>query len=115
MRIAVLIALALACAAPAAAEIPNPDDAIAVSGIVQDRLRATDISVQMVAEKPYIVAYWSAGKNYSAGQALTKKAKSGWTIVKIIDGKFTASALVALGTPEPTAKALAADLKVAGQ
>lgn len=113
MRIFVWIALVLACVAPAAAEIPGPDDAVAVSGIVQDRLKATDINVKMVAEKPYIIAYWSAGRNYAAGDALTKKGKSGWTIVKMTTGHFTGPALLALGVPESTAKALVADLKLA--
>lgn len=115
MRFFALIALMLASVAPTAAAIPGPDDAVAVSAIVQDRLKATDIDVKMVAEKPYIVAYWSAGRNYAAGEALTKKSKSGWTIVKITSGKFTQQALAALGVPESTAKALVADLKVAGQ
>ncbi len=115
MRTLASIALVLACIAPAAAEIPGPDDAVAVSGIIQDRLNATDINVQMVAEKPYLVAFWTAGKNYAAGQALTKKEKSGWTIVKMTNGKFTQSALAALGVPQSTAKALVADLKVAHQ
>ncbi len=97
--------------APAVAEIPGPDDSVAVSGIVQDRLSATDIDVNMVAEQPYIIAYWSAGKNYAAGQALAKKSKSGWTIVKMTSGTFTGSALTALGVPDSTAKALVADLK----
>lgn len=97
--------------APAVAEIPGPDDAVAVSGIVQDRLSATDIDVKMVAEQPYIVAYWSAGKNYAAGQALAKKSNNGWTIVKMTSGIFTGSALTALGVPAPTAKALVVDLK----
>lgn len=95
--------------------MPGPDDAVAVSGLVQDRLKATDIDVRMVEEKPYAIAFWSGGKNYSAGEALTKKAKSGWTIVKVSNAKFTDSTLVALGVPENTAKALVADLKVAGQ
>jgi hypothetical protein len=115
MRIFSLIALMLACIAPAAAAIPGPDDAVAVSGIVQDRLKAADIDVKMVAEKPYIIAYWSADRNYAAGEALTKKTKTGWTIVKMTTGKFTEPALAALGVPESTAKALVADLKAAGQ
>lgn len=115
MRIFAVVALLLACAAPAAAEILGPDDAVAVSGIVQDRLSATDIDVKMVGEKPYAIAYWSAGRNYAAGEALTKKGKSGWTIVKLTNGKFTDSALRALGVPEPTSKALVADLKRAAQ
>ena len=89
MRTLASIALVLACVAPAAAEIPGPDDAVPVSGLVQDRLNATDINVQMVAEKPYVIAFWTAGKNYAAGQALTKKGKGGWTIVKMTNGKFT--------------------------
>ncbi len=115
MRIFATIALVLVCIAPAAAEIPGPDDAVAVSGMVQDRLSATDINVQMVEEKPYVIAFWSAGKNYAAGQALANKSKSGWTIVKMTNGKFTQSALAALGVPASTAKALVADLKVARQ
>jgi hypothetical protein len=123
MRILATIALVLACIAPAAAEIPGPDDAVAVSGMVQDRLSATDINVQMVEERPYVIAFWSAGKNYAAGQALANKGKSGWTIVKMTNGKFTQPALKALGVPASTAKALVvpastakalvADLKVA--
>ena len=115
MRVFVFIALLIACIAPAGAEILGPDDAVAVSGIVQDRLNATDINVKMVGEKPYAIAYWSAGKNYAAGEALAKKSKSGWTIVKMTNGKFTGSALVALGVPQSTSKALEADLKLAGQ
>ncbi len=115
MRIFAVVVLLLACAAPAAAEILGPDDAVAVSGIVQDRLNATDINVKMVGEKPYAIAYWSAGRNYAAGEALTKKGKGGWTIVKLTNGTFTDSALHALGVPEPTSKALVADLKRAEQ
>ena len=99
--------------APAAAAILGESDAVAVSEIVQDRLKATDINVHIVAEKPYAIAFWSAGGNYAAGEALTKKGKDGWTIVKVTSGKFTASALQALGIAESTAKALVADLKVA--
>ena len=105
----------LACVAPAAAEILGADDAVAVSGIVQDRLNATDIDVNMVAEKPYAISFWSAGKNYAACEALTKKNKSGWTIVKMTNGKFTDSALRALGVPGAASKALVADLKRTGQ
>jgi hypothetical protein len=115
MRIFASIALVLACVAPAAAEIPGPDDAAAVSGIVQDRLNATDINFQMVAEKPYVIASWTSGKNYAAGQALAKKGKGGWTIVKTTNAKFTAAALTSLGVPAATVKALVADLKVAHQ
>jgi hypothetical protein len=88
---------------------------VAVSGIVQDRLNATDINVQMVGEKPYAIAYWSAGKNYAAGEALTKKSKSGWTIVKMTNGNFTGSSLQTLGVPASTSKLLVADLKRAGR
>jgi len=115
MRIFVLAALMMASIAPAAAEILGPDDAVAVSGLVQERLNATDIDVKMVGEKPYAIAYWSAGRNYAAGEALTKKSKSGWTIVKVTNGKFTESALHALGVPEPTSKVLMGDLKRAAQ
>jgi hypothetical protein len=115
MRILYSIALILVCIAPAAAEIAGPDDAVAVSGIVQDRLNATDIDVKMVAEKPYIVAYWTSGKNYAAGHALMLKTKSGWTIVKMTSGTFTEPSLEALGVPVSNAKALVADLKLANQ
>lgn len=111
--LALTSSLALACAAPGAAAIPGPDDAIAVSGAVQDRLKAADINVRIVEEKPYAIAFWSAGKNYAAGEALAKKEKSGWTIVKITGAKFTDSMLLALGVPDSTAKALVADLAVA--
>jgi hypothetical protein len=114
MKIFASITLALACVAPAAAEIPGPDDAVAVSGMVQDRLNATDIDVHMVAEKPYIIAFWSSGHKYSAGQALTKKGQGGWTIVKMTSATFTGSSLQALGVPASTAKALVADLKRTG-
>jgi hypothetical protein len=114
MRIVLSITLAALCVAPAVAEIPGPDDAVAVSGIVQDRLHADDIDVKMVAEKPYIIAYWSAGKNYAAGYALTKKGSNGWTIVKMTSGTFTGPALEALGVPAPTATLLVADLKRTG-
>ena len=107
--------LFLSCAAPAAAAMPGPDDAIAVSGIVQQRLKATDIDVQMIEERPYMIAHWKAGKGFSAGQALAKKAKAGWVIVKLINRKFTLRALTGLGVAPKTAKALIADLKVAGQ
>lgn len=115
MRNFAWVALALACAAPAAAAIPSPDDAIAISGIVQDRLKATDINVKMVEEKPYAIAFWSAGTGYAAGQALAKQSKSSWSIVKMTTGKFSGSALQSLGVPSSAANALAADLKVAGQ
>ncbi|HYL27719.1 MAG TPA: hypothetical protein VEW74_07775 [Candidatus Nitrosotalea sp.] len=113
MRILASIALALACVLAAVAAIPNPDDAIAISGIIQDRLHATDISVKMVQEKAYAIAYWSAGDGYGAGEALIKKTKSNWSIVEITTGKFTASRLEGLGVPAATAEALSADLKVA--
>lgn len=115
MRTFVFVALVLASVAPAGAEILGADDAVAVSGIVQDRLKASDINVKMVAEKPYAIAFWNAGGNYTAGEALTKKGKTGWTIVKVTSGKFTDSALQNLGVPAPASKALVADLKRAGQ
>ena len=115
MRKFLWIVLALACVAPAAAEMPAPNDAVAVSGIVQDRLKATDISVNMVAEKPYAIAYWTAGAGYAAGEALAKHGENGWTIVKMTAGRFTnVATLEALGVPSATAKALISDLKVAG-
>lgn len=116
MRRFAWILLAFAFVAPAAAAMPGPDDAVAVSRIVQDRLNATDISVNMVEEKPYVVAYWKAGKGYAAGEALTKNGKNGWAIVKMTTGKLTdAATLESFGVPAATAKALVSDLKVAGQ
>ncbi|HET6276114.1 MAG TPA: hypothetical protein VFE16_09325 [Candidatus Cybelea sp.] len=115
MRILASIILVLACFAPAAAAIPGPDDAIAISGIVQDRLKATDINVRIVEERPYAIAFWSGGKGYAAGEALTKKEKSGWTILKIASEKFTGATLLALGVPDSTAKALVADLDLANR
>jgi hypothetical protein len=115
MRILAVLSLVLACAAPAVAAMPNPDDAIAVSGVVQHRLKAADISVSMVSELPYAVAYWKAGTGYSAGQALLKKGKSGWTIVTITNVKFNSVTLIEAGVPSATTKALIADLKVVGQ
>jgi hypothetical protein len=115
MRILWTLCLALMCASPALAAILGPDDALAVSGIVQQRLKAADISVSMVSEPPYGVAYWKAGTGYSAGQALVKKSKSGWTIVSLSNIKFNHLSLQQLGVPQKTAEALVADLKVAGQ
>ena len=115
MRIFAVLALALACAAPAYAAILNEQDAVALSGVVQERLNATDISMNMVAELPYAVAYWPAGKGYARGQALTKKSDGNWTIVKMATASFDASKLEKLGVPAAKAKALAVDLKRAGQ
>lgn len=115
MRIFAVLALALVCAAPAAAAILDEQNAVALSGVVQERLNASDISINMVAELPYAIAYWPAGKGYGGGQALTKKSDGNWTIVKITNASFDASKLVKLGVPAAKAKALAADLKVAGQ
>jgi hypothetical protein len=114
MRIFAVLALALICAAPAAATILNQPDAVALSEVVQERLNATDINMSMVAELPYAIAYWPAGKGYGGGQALTKKTDGNWTIVKITNASFDASKLEKLGVPAAKAKALAADLKVAG-
>jgi hypothetical protein len=115
MRHLAWIVLTLACFAPAAAKVLGPDDAVAVSGIVQERLKATDINVSMVAEKPYAIAYWNAGAGYGAGEALAKNGKSGWAIVKITTGRFKDVAILeGLGVPSATAKALVFDLKVAG-
>ena len=114
MRVLATTLLALACALAAVAAIPNPDDAIAISGIIQNRLHATDINVNMVEEKTYAIAYWRAGEGYAAGEALTKKNNGTWGIVKMTTGKFTAATLESLGVPEATAQALSADLKAAG-
>jgi hypothetical protein len=115
MRLFAVSALALACAAPAAATILDQPDAVALSEAVQERLNATDISVNMVAELPYAIAYWPAGKGYGGGQALTKKSDGNWTVVKMTNASFDASKLEKLGVPAAKAKALAADLKKAGQ
>jgi hypothetical protein len=115
MRLLMTLALAVVCSATTLAAIPNPDDAVAVSGIVQDRLKATDISVSMVSEPPYAVAYWKAGTGYSAGQALAKKSNGSWTIVQLSNIKFNKLFLQEAGVPPATAKALVHDLKVAGQ
>ncbi|HEY1429954.1 MAG TPA: hypothetical protein VGF18_10295 [Candidatus Tumulicola sp.] len=115
MRIFAVFALVLACAAPAYAEILNEQDAVALSGVVQDRLAAQDINVHMVGELPYAIAYWPAGKGYGGGQALAKKSDGTWTVVKVTSASFDASKLKKLGVPDGKAKALIADLKVAGQ
>ncbi|HEY1682027.1 MAG TPA: hypothetical protein VGF98_10360 [Candidatus Tumulicola sp.] len=115
MRVFAILALALVCAAPAAAAILNQSDAVALSEVVQERLNATDINVSMVAELPYAIAHWPAGNGYGGGQALTKKIDGNWTIVKMTNASFDASKLEKLGVPVAKAKALAADLKVAGQ
>ncbi|HEY3674654.1 MAG TPA: hypothetical protein VGK84_01550 [Candidatus Tumulicola sp.] len=115
MRIIAVIALALFCAAPAYAKILGEQDAVSVSGLVQERVKATDISVNMVAEPPYAVAYWKAGTGFSAGQALLKKNGGSWTIVTLSNIKFNVLSLQQSGVSKTTAKALVADLKVVGQ
>jgi hypothetical protein len=115
MRFLAVITLALACAVPAYATILKEPDAVAVSEAVQQRLNAADISVSMVAEMPYAIAHWPAGKGYGAGQALTKKSDGDWTVVSITHSAFDAAKLEKLGVPAITAKALIADLKAAGQ
>jgi hypothetical protein len=115
MRIFAVLALVVACAVPATAAILDESNAVAVSEVVQQRLNATDINVSMVAELPYAIAHWPAGKTFGAGQALTKKIDGNWTIVKMTTASFDASKLEKLGVPAAKAKALAADLKVAGE
>jgi hypothetical protein len=115
MRILWTLVLALTCSAVSLAAITNQDDAVAVSGILQDRLKANDISISMVSEPPYAVAYWKAGTGYSAGQALVKKSNGNWAIVTLSNIKFNKLLLQEAGVPQTTAKALVHDLKVAGQ
>ncbi|HXM06311.1 MAG TPA: hypothetical protein VN936_02545 [Candidatus Acidoferrum sp.] len=115
MRIIAVLALALICVAPASAKILGEQDAVAVSEVVQQRVKAADISVNMVAELPYAVAYWKAGTGFSAGQALLKKNDGDWTIVSLSNIKFNVLSLQQSGVSKTTAKALVADLKVVGQ
>jgi hypothetical protein len=115
MRTIAVLALALICVSPASAKILGEQDAVAVSGIVQERVKASDISVNMIAELPYAVAYWKAGTGFSAGQALVKKNASGWTIVSLSNIKFNVLSLEQLSVPKATAQALVKDLKVVGQ
>jgi len=113
MRLFASLAAAVLASTLLAATPLSPDDAVAITAMVQNQLHVDDLDASMFQEKPYAVAYWSAGKGHAAGQALLKKGTAGWAIVKMTTGSLkSASALESLGVPASTAQALVKDLEV---
>ena len=99
------------CATAVACPHPSEADAVAVSGLIQSRLKVADFTTDMCQEKNYIVLQWHAGEGYGPGQALTKKAGANWSIVRMTAGSLKDVALLeSLGVPASTAQALANDL-----
>ena len=90
-----------------------------ISGVLADRLHVPsggDFDCSAIGEPPYVIAYWKAAGNYSAGSALLKKSATGWTIVKMSKTSLKdATVLQGLGVPSATAQSLVADLNKAGQ
>jgi hypothetical protein len=106
-----LVTALLGTSASAACRHPAENDAVAVTGLVQDRLKVDDFSADMCQESNYIVLQWNAGKGYHAGQALTKKTGSSWAIVRMTNGSLKSVALLeSLGVPAATAQALSTDI-----
>ena len=96
------------------AKIASPDDAIAATEVLYHRTRIEDINASVVAELPYMVAWWkgAGGKRFSS---LLKKTKGNWTIVHIgTDALNDARMLERLGVPPGLAVKLVADLNVRG-
>ncbi|HKE36177.1 MAG TPA: hypothetical protein VKB39_02005 [Candidatus Baltobacteraceae bacterium] len=113
MRLFASLAAAVLASTLLAATPLSPDDAVAITAMVQNQLHVDDLDASMFQEKPYAVAYWGAGKGHAAGQALLKKGTAGWAIVKMTTGSLkSASALESLGVPASTAQALVKDLEV---
>ena len=100
----------------AKADILPEKDAVAVTELVQDRLKVDDLDVSMVAEGHFAIAYWKAVSGHPAGEALAKKTSGDWVIVRQSVGTLKdARTLENLGVPASQAKALVADLTRAGQ
>lgn len=102
---------ALCATSSAACRHPSEADAVAASGLVQERLKVADFTTDLCQEKNYIVMEWQRGEGYGPGQALAKKTGSNWTIVRMTTGSLKDVALLeSLGVPAATAQALAKDI-----
>ncbi|HMF29353.1 MAG TPA: hypothetical protein VKE42_11310 [Candidatus Cybelea sp.] len=103
--------VSLSAVAAAACKHPSESDAVAATTLVQSRLNVSDFSADMCQVQNYIVLQWHAGDGYSAGQALTKKNGSSWSIVRMTTGSLKSVTLLeSLGVPAATAAALANDI-----
>jgi hypothetical protein len=116
MRIRLVVATlcAFAFLAPAAVRASTlpMEDALAVSGLVNDRMHSDQLDKTFVGELPYAVTFWKAGAGHAAGAALLKKTSGTWAIVEIGSAPLdTASCLEHFGVPAVQAKALAADIR----
>ena len=118
IKAGLLIAILAGAVMPiqALAAILPESDAVAVSQLVQDRLKANDLSVSFVSEGKFAIAFWKAADGHAAGEALARKNADGWTIVRQTSGTFkNARTLENLGVPTVQAKALVSDLVRVGQ
>ena len=102
----------LLLAALVAAMPISESDVVDVAAAVQHQLHVADLDASMAYEKPYVVAFWSAGDGHAAGEALLARLGQGnWKILKITTGSLRDAALLqSLGVPAATAKALVKDL-----
>ncbi len=109
LLIAILAGIALPLQAIAA--ILGESDAVAISELVQERLKVDDLNVSFVSEGKFAIAFWKAADGHAAGEALARKGADGWAIVKVSSGTFkNARTLEDVGVPAVQAKALVADL-----
>ena len=115
MKYFVAILAAIVLPIQAAATILPESDAVAISELVQERLKAHDLNVSFVAEGKFAIAFWKAADGHAGGEALAKKGADDWTIVSQTSGTYKAGTLESLGVPATQAKALVSDLKAAGQ
>jgi hypothetical protein len=91
-------------------------DAVAVSQLVQERLKVDDLNVSFVSEGKFAIAFWKAADGHGAGEALAKKNADGWVVVRQTSGTLkNAQTLENLGVPAVQAKALVSDLTTAGR
>ena len=112
-----LIAILARTALPiqAIAAILRESDAVAITELMQERLKVDDLSVSFVSEGKFAIAFWKAADGHAAGEALARKNADDWTIVKQISGAFrNARMLEDLGVPAAQAKALVSDLATTG-
>lgn len=97
-----------------AADPLSGPEADAITAAVQHKLAVKDFTTSMFEEKPYAVAFWDADSGYAAGEALLKKTKDDWVVIKMTTGSLKDAALLeSLGVPAATAQAFVHDLTIA--
>jgi len=103
--------LALCCGGIACAADPiSEDDAVAVTAVVQDHLKAKDLTDIIRREGQYAVAVWAAQSGVGPGEALLKKTQTGWILLRQDGSLRSAETLENLGVPPATAQKLVKDL-----